>query len=345
MFKKFTAAVLGAVLAIGAFTGCSKNYESVLTIDGVAITPGEYLYAQYQAYNSALSEVEDEENVLSATIEDMPAEQWIHEKAIQSLKSHIWAEKTAEEMGIQLTQEEIDNANMQAEYYWPYYEEIYADNGIGLETYKKFVISSIKLDRIFAKLYTDGGEKEPSDDEYNKYIDENYARVVGFNMTKQDNEGNFLTQDQLEQIQNLCQEAVDKLNAGEDYETIRIEYMNKAAEIAGLDLDYSDPTIYSKRLLVSNATTTDTYDQMFVANALVSEINGDYLYDEREDDYIVYHRVDAYSSEDEFDSLKDSVIGNMKADEFTQYIEDMTKDYQVSEDSSAVKYYSLSKIK
>ena len=101
IIKKIAAAVLTVAMAAVAFTGCSKTYEKVVTVDGVDIAPGNYLLAQYQAYLAAGELVGDDSvDLLDTLIEDTDSKEWMHNKTIENLKLQIWTDSTFDEMGL-----------------------------------------------------------------------------------------------------------------------------------------------------------------------------------------------------------------------------------------------------
>lgn len=343
MFKKITALALTIALAVAGFTGCGKNYDSVVTIDGVSITAGEYLNAQLQAYTKASQKVESGKDVLKEKIDEINGEEWIHQETIKNLKAYVWAEKKYEEMGLTLSQEITDYANQSAEMYWEYLKEKYTENGVGLETYKKFVVNNIKAGEIFNTVYGENGEKAPSNEEYAEYINTNFAKVKGFSVPKKGKDNKFLDEENLIKMSNICDEAIERLNNGEDFETVRIDIMTKAGELAGVEKDYSDATSNTQEFYVPK--NSEQLPQLFVANVYTLEENGEYLYDEIEDEFMIYQRVTNYTSDEEFENLKMGVLNDMKGEEFTKSIEEESASYEISEDSAAVKYYSPSKIK
>ena len=186
IIKRIAAVVLTIAMAAASLTGCGKNYEKAITVNGVDVAPGMYLYAQYMAYLEAETMVDASSvDVLSATIEETPAKDWIHTKTIENLKKYIWVESTAAEMEAQLTAEDQEYIDYQIEYYWPMAESLMKDNGIGEETYKKFVTNEYLSEYVvFQNLYGEGGEKEPSDDEIVEYMDGKYSRIKGFELSK-----------------------------------------------------------------------------------------------------------------------------------------------------------------
>lgn len=341
--KKFTAFTLTAVLAAAGFTGCSKNYETVVTVDGTAFSPSMYLCAQYQAYNAALSYVADAANVLDVTIEEMPAEEWIHAETIKNLQVYVWTEKTYEEMGLEIDAEEQAYIDYQIEYYWPYVEAAYTENGIGEETYRKFVTLDYKSNELFSKIYEDGSEKAPTEDEYIAYMNENYARIKGFYMPMTDAEGNEMDENQLKSVAELCDAAVAELNAGADLEEVCGKYKSKAAIIASDKTAYEDGSQYVTDTYIGK--NSESFAQIVSANAFAMEENGEYTYDETNNRYLIYQRVPNFGDGSELSDIKANLLSEMKGEEHLAYVESETSKLDVAENTGAVKYYSVNKIK
>lgn len=342
--KKIAAAVLTVAMAAVMFTGCGKNYEKVVTVDGVDFTPSMYLCAQYNAYNTAWGKVdEDVEDIMSATIEEMPAEEWIHAETLRNLQVYAWTEKTFEEMNLQLDEEEVSYINDLVEYYWPYSEEIYAANGIGKETYTKFNTFSYKYEKIFTAIYGDDGEKAPSEAEYKAYMDENYARITGFYMPKMDKEGELLPTREIDVIKGYCEEAVNELNNGASLEETSVKYKTMAGDYLAYDIDYSeasDNVIDSYIGKDSTAFSGEVEEKAFSMTP-----DSEYVWGEMDEDLIVYKRIENFATGDELEEVKSTLLSEMKSEEYNAYALEEAAKLSLVEDAAAVKFYSVSKIK
>ena len=344
IIKKIAAAVLTVAMTAVLFTGCGKNYEKVITVDGMDFSPSMYLCAQYQAYTSAWNEVSEEaEDVLAETIDGMSAEEWIHAETIKNLQVYAWTEKTFEEMGLQLDEMELEYIDSIVEYYWPYSEEYYTANGIGKETYVKFNTFSYKYDKIFDTLYTEGGEKEVTDAEYKEYMDSKYARIAGFYMPKQDKLGKALEERDLNVIKGYCEEAVEKLNGGAEVDDISVEYKTMASDYLKLEIDYSDASNNLFDSYISKDTAAFSAEVAEKAFALSTD--SEYVWGEMDEDLVVFKRVANFETDAEFEELKPDLLSEMKSEEFNSYADAQAAELSVSEDAAAVKYYSVSKIK
>jgi len=344
--KRLTAAVLTVAMAAVSLTGCTKTFEKVVTVDGVDIAPSTYLFAQYQSYLEAEALVADSTvDIMDTLIEDTASKEWMHNETIDNLKLCVWTDKTFEEMGLELSQEELDYINAQVEYYWPLSEETYVINGIGMETYKTNVVNSYKLEKIFAAIYGAGGEKEPTDAEYQEYMDAQYVRIKGFELPKINDLQAFPSAEQLAQIVFWCEEAVAALNSGADFEETQVKYMTLVGELLGKAADYSEtPSQYTQQRFLQK-TNVESGEELLVANAFLAEVDGEFTYEETTDSFVIYQRVANTTSQEELDYYKSSLLTTMKSEEFANYAENEAASLEVSEDAAAVKFYALEKIK
>ncbi len=342
--KRFTALALTMVLAAAGFTGCSKSYDTVVTVEDTAFSPSMYLCAQYQAYNAAWNEVSEETtDLLSATIDEMSAEEWIHAETIRNLQVFAWTEKTYDEMGLSLDEEENAYIDYQVEYYWPDMEKYYAANGIGKDTYKRFTELNYKANEIFAEIYKDGSEKAPTEDECRAYMDENYARVKGFYMPKYSAEGKELGEKEINAVLDLCDEAISELSAGGNIYEICSKYKTKATLITGDKNDYSDGTTYVTETYIGKVS--DSFPQVVCDNAFKMEENGEFICDETKNSYFIYQRVPNFADNSEFTTMKSSILSEMKGPEHNEYVANEAVKLAVEENAAAVKHYSVKNIK
>lgn len=348
IIKRIAAVVLTIAMAAASLTGCGKSYEKVVTVDGVDIAPNMYLYAQYMAYLEAETMVETDEDVLSATIEEVSAKEWIHTKTIENLKKYVWVEKTAEEMNLQLTAEDQEYIDYQADYYWPLAESIMRDNGVGEETYKKFITNEyISEYLVFQELYGTDGEREPSDEAVVEYMDSKYARIKGFELSKvKAGTEDFVGAQDLADITIIAASAIAQLNNGEDFDTVMVDSLKAAAEINGDTTEYKveDAAKYTvERYLAEDDVAS--YEEMLTETAFSLEVDGEWVYNDVEKEIIVYQKIKNLKDQTEINYYKLSLTHEMCEDDYAAYIAEQTAGYEVAEDSQAVGYYSAAKIK
>lgn len=342
--KKIIAVILVAVLSCTALVGCSKSYTSVLTINGEEIAPNIYLLAQLESYYNALDLVEEgTKDINKGTIEGVPAVQWIYDDAVKALKNYIYTENEFEEKGLSFTQEDLEQIEASAQYMWSYVQDMYKENGVGYETYKSMLMNTYKSDRIFNNTYGVGGEKEPSDDEAKKYLEESYARIKGFFIAKLNDAGEPVAEDMLKDFGNYAVDALNELNGGADFIETQIKYMTMVGERVESENDFSNAEEYTWEEFIEK--DGDKYPEEMITKLFELQKNQGYAMHELEEHFIIFQRIDNYADEEEFKSLKKSMISEMKNDEYMTALEENAAAYEVVKDEGAVKYYSVNKIK
>ena len=152
LVKKIIALVLGVLMAF-SFTGCiHKKGEIAVTIGDVEFTSAYYMCALINSnteaqneVNSSLSEDElsstTEIDYLSKEIDGKKFEDWVKDKAIENLKTIAAYKLLCKENKLELTEEEANNANMYASYYWSNYgySAYFEPNGVSKATKTEYL--------------------------------------------------------------------------------------------------------------------------------------------------------------------------------------------------------------
>lgn len=111
-WKKLAATVVAAAAAVSC-VGCGNQALAYpLTIDGVKIKAGIYIYYSYQAYTEATSTIQkqnsdldttDEEVVKAQTIDGKDAETWIKDRTMEYCKEFVAIQKDFDAKGLELS--------------------------------------------------------------------------------------------------------------------------------------------------------------------------------------------------------------------------------------------------
>ncbi len=203
MFKKIkkclatfiTAAVM--TTAVGCTTGQSTMY--VMTSDNFNLKAGVYIYYQNQALNSAIDlaseadpnlDTTDEKALKETVIEEKKFLTWIGEKTSNSCREHITIIKKFDELGLTLSEEEIETVESYAENIYSNAEasKEYLDNGIGEESFKEILLNTYKANAIFIALYGEGGSENVQESDIKANYVENNARTkyIAFDLHNSD---------------------------------------------------------------------------------------------------------------------------------------------------------------
>lgn len=345
MLKKGIAFSAFAVLCCSLFISCAagQDYKWVVKIDGREIPPNMFVTAQMQSYIEAQMIVigEGGRNVMESEINGVPAEQWINEKSIQHLKNFCFIEKEFDKRGLVISDEAEDFLNTFGKSGWENISRIYEENNIPMEYYLQYLDHLCKEQMVFNDIYMDGGEKEVSEEEINKYLCQRLCRVSVFTLSKTDSEGRPLPEDDLQRLKRHVEDTVDAINKGLDIQTAVRQSRRRLAEISGAEYDQQRES--SVKTFYLNSNNIDAVPVF--TNELFCQKEGRCIYYETDENFYICQKVDFESDNEEYFQLKQSVVNKIKADEFQKFIRDSCDAMQVEINQKALEYYSPSKIK
>ena len=341
--KKFTGLLLCAALALSMAACKFTTPAVVMTVEGEDIPAGLYLMYQYQAYSSAKSKLEDKSaKVLKSEIEGVKAEEWIHNETVASAKRYVWVEKAFAEAGLTFTEEEQASIDSQLDAIWANNEALLAANGIGRENYRRFYECEAKYEKLLAE-YQDGESDKITDAEAKKYMDETYSRIQTLVLPTTDADSAALPDEKLEELNALAAQLADDLNAGGSMDELGPETLEKAFEIC--DREYAEDTAssyMSKSFLTAESTS---YSEEFVQGVVAAEVGAAGVYDGYSVP-MIYQKIANYEDNDDFTAnYKTTILSEITSAAFSDKVEEETAAYAVTEDASAVKTYSPSKIR
>lgn len=328
---------------------------------------------------------ESSEDVFSKEVEGKSYSDWVKDDALRAAKRFVVIFKTCEENGIELGDDEIQGINDEVNNEWDasndYARYIYGVNtlgefyeaqGIGKDSMKEISKANLLNNKLFDYYYGLGGEKEVPDEEFDAYVEENYSACRIINLPFTDYKGETLESDaDKDAIRAKAKEYADRVNNGEqmidikydvdlenaqnsahakaeeDYDEENSEglskedYINKAVEEATAVKSESDDTLDE---VVSNSSTRYSADMIdLILNAESS--NKAFVFDGDSGCYIIVkHSILTLENWEE--SNYDSVIHEMKNDEFNEMMEEKYVDFTVNSNDYLVNNkYSPEKIR
>lgn len=189
LFARALALVLCLTLVCG-LTGCVfSTPESVGRIGEVDITSGNYLLAQYDAYQQAadLAQEDQDPTKVSAFLrqqitpeggEPVTVADFVAEKTQQNLDRYAAIETRFAQLGGELTELEQTQAEAYAQQLMDQYGPVYEANGIGLATLEQFEKLLLKEQVLLDLVYGPEGEAPISDDELGGYLAQEMVQLA-----------------------------------------------------------------------------------------------------------------------------------------------------------------------
>jgi hypothetical protein len=268
-------------------------------------------------------------------------------QTLETLRSYAAAEAMFDELGGELTEDEITSADSYAQQLLDYYSDSYEANGIGLATLQQYARNLTKQSDLLELVYGAEGESPVSDEELQAHLEQMvyayYVTVPLYNTSTYV----FADDDQSAEMLALCEEAAAAFNAEEGssgfsgFYTVLSEYLPQVYAV--LDADYTSSDLLNNMQL--DLLTQSDFDDYFnedAANA-IQALGYDSMCAVQYSDYslIVVLRMDPSN---ELDSLRDSVLSDMKSDELTDKIAEYGAAMTDALDASATKKLPAKKI-
>ena len=183
-FKRLIALTL-ALLMVLSFAGCHKKNEVAVTIGDVEFTSAYYMCALINADSEAKSKIyeelteeeqQQEIDYYSKKIDDKDFVTWVEEKAIENLKTIAAYKILCKESKVEPKEEDIQNAEMYASYYWSSYgySAYFEPNGVSQATYTQHMKDTYYAETYFEHLYGKEGEKAIADETVKTKMLENF---------------------------------------------------------------------------------------------------------------------------------------------------------------------------
>ncbi len=353
------AAALGLTVSALTFGGCSgANISTPITVDGTDIPAGLYILYSGSAYAEAKSKFANDNpevdttaagfDYYNQTLDNKAFGEYVKEKAIENCVRHVAIERLYSKAGKSLTEDEKKDLDAAVETQWEcdlsiwtsslsfakgydtlgaFYEHI----GVSKSSLKNFYnVNQFKASTVFESIYGEGGSKEVSADEINKYIDENYVLTRYFAISLKDDSGSIIEdKDKLAELEKLANDYAKELNGGTAYKDVYAkyqDYLNKDKEEES-DSDSSEnkeeeePKDTDYNRVVGKEDTSPSEE--FVTSIFSQAKNTTQVF-KADDYYYVVQKLDILteSKNDEkyTDTYKDISLRSLKSDEFEDAI-------------------------
>ena len=370
LFKRIAAAGLSAVLAL-TVAGCHSADAVVATYDDIKITSGVYLAMILEADGEARTEIDNQREDLTAAIEDYSKEtvstedgdvkfyDYIKDGAKERIYQYIGTEVLAKKYEVKLSDEDVSGLDTYVNYYWNNYGYgmLYEPNGVGFDSYKDYIRNAGHLrGKVFTAIYGEDGANPVAEADIKKYMDENYciANVITENFTSTDAEGatTTLTDDQKKEKLDALKALAERINNGEDFETVYHEYSgtkhegadeetaSETATEAAEEEKELEPLDSHATLLSSAETGSESENFAEILKMAVGEVK----VFENESNYTLVVKGDIDADPYYIDSLDETIRHALKGDEFNKLLVDEAKKLDIKFNEGELRYLSPKKV-
>lgn len=335
--NKLAALLLSAVMAC-SMTACGGDTSWTHRSGDYTVTSGMYVGLSIDAANAASSTegYDATKSPFEQNIEGSDGTKWIQAKANELAKEYLAVETQFAERGLTLSEEDQTNIDYQVEMYWSAFGmgTIYEEEGCGKTSFTNILTNSYKRSLLFEAIYGEGGEKEVPESELKAAFEKDYAKGIAITLSALDEEGNKLTDDALQSVRDDAQKLADRINAGEDFETVKAEYLADPEA----EEDSSEESTDTSVVFLRADATTQPY-----TGILEGEIGKASVVEDDQNIYVV-QPLDVLSG-DSFTNYRSTILQNLKGEEFNEMVTEWANALSIEENSAAVSKHNPKHLK
>ena len=337
--KRLAASAAALLFLAGLLSGCGeKQFDSVLTVDGEAISPAVYRMYQMQAYVQASQRVSS----LSDTIGGVAAADWIYDTTVSLLRARRYYELEFEVQGLSFTEAERAQLETQTGEAWASAHAIYEKNGVDEASYRQYQLTNAKGRKLFEAYCAD-----LTDEQVKAYLEGHFVLIEYTQLPRIDSDGAALDEEGLSTVDRIAERALDELAApggDADFAEVCAGAVADSFELGGFavpDLSSRDNYISSSYLTLDG--TGNAFTEALAQQVAAVEIGGFGSYaDERVT--VLFHRLPNYETEQAFQDLRPSVLATMRGEAFDTACSQVWNSYEVLPDEEAVAWYDPKKL-
>lgn len=349
MFKRISLVLL-SVFLIFALCACHAKDEIAVTVADVEITSGAYANMLLYADTEAKSKVEENLTSQGATdltnvkyfsqkIDGVIYTDWVKQRAIEHCKRFAMVEIKAKELGITLSEEEIQSvtATVYNDWYGSGFNTIYEQNGVGYNTYLNYNLNNRLGFKVFEKVYGVDGEKAA---DKTAVLDAMYENFEIANILEIDIKD--MSKTEIAENKAVLDGYADRLNKGESFETIYVEhYELKDHTHEGTQEDA--PKDLHATLIGSDETSYSDADFNTIKKMSVGEIK--VIEDSDNDVLRLVIRKDIKADEYYEENLYGKVLYMLYDEDYEKYLAELYEKLDTKINDYAVNNFKVKKIK
>lgn len=347
--KKFVA-IFAVIAMLFSLSACHGKDEIAATVTSgeneMKFTSAMYAYALISADMEARNTVDAEatsavEDYYSKQIDGKKFTEWVKERALENLKTYAYYNFKADELGVELTDEEKANSSSMADMYWTNYgySQTYEANGIGLTTYKTMQEHLTLSNSVFKAIYGTGGEKEVAEKTVKESMYENFEIV---NMISVDT--NDMEDKEISALKTKFAGYKNRLEKGETFEKIYTEYYGTEAEDhSGHNHDGVESSTDHYATVVGSKDTGYAHDAFDdIKKMKVGEVS---VYTKIDGKVILIVRKDLSADKYYSENLKEPTLWLLKETDYVETYEKEIDDYKIDVSKFAINQFKVKKIK
>ena len=399
-FKKLVAAICAVAITLSV-AGCA-DVSTIGSVDDQTINAGIYLLYEQTAISEAQQEVDDQLKAMGTSaskienfsyynynVQDKTFSQYVQDRTLEQVKQYVAIQKKFDELGLTLTDEEKSEVTTSVKKMWDTeisyygystgktYGENYEAGGISKKSYEAVQLVNKMSNKVFDAYYEENGISATDEKDIATYFYDNYGRFQIIQVSLKEGNGDKITTDEGKKAKKeQAQGYVDRILAGEDYDTVYHEYEDLVAkEKAEAEAESnsgnssvsseSSSTVSSTSETASDDTTSSTtsdseeenHDHEFLLSKTDTSPSEEFIKwafeletgkgGVYEDDTVYYAvvRCDIKEREDWLTKNHSDILHLMKDDEYEAMLNETAKDYALDLNNDALNKYKPENLK
>ena len=350
---KILAAVTAAA-ALACSAGCSSTTKWSFKTDNLELSSGNWIFNTYTGTRNAVSKLTeiDSKNTLATIdfdkqeVEGKPVKDWIYDEAEKECKRQLALDNLVKKYDAKVDQNQADSTRqMYISYFYSGSKSLYEKLGVSEDSFAEaYVMPNLKSNALFDAIYGKGGEKEVKDAELNKYFTENYITyyTLTYNLKTTNDSGESVDIDDetKEKVTTNFRKYVHMLN-DQSKTTTEVSDQYK------VDFEADTAPATSETTLASDIENADLKKELDAAETKVAKtvtINDTLylIYKGDINDRVSHIKASSDSTEEDADAIsRESVLGNMKKDEFDEFLDKETEKVDCTKNDDCLNKYSV----
>ncbi|MEG0899178.1 MAG: hypothetical protein RSD67_06525 [Oscillospiraceae bacterium] len=345
--KKILCGFMAVAMALTA-TACTgkSNEKFVATYNDNEIPSGIYIYGMASALGQAKSKLEDpKSDVLTTEIDGVQGSEWIVNEAKKFVSQYSAVDQMFNEYELKLSAkqlEQIDDAieTLSSEQNKDFNESL-IKNGIAVSSYESILQNSEKVSTMFNFYYGKDGIAPVSEEELKAQFEKMYRRVIIMPISLADESGKPFDDVNKKAMEDAAEEYFKRAKDGESFAKVYADYELFTAK--DKETDPKEKTEEPDSMLIE--TTNQYLPENFIAELDKVKV-GEYIKIQSDENIIIAKKVDVYDKIEDFENMRNQLIGQLKTEEFNSIVQKKAEDIfdKIVYNENALKIFSAKKI-
>lgn len=186
ILKRLACAAVSVAMAASMLTGCD-NGRYIMKYGDTDVNSGIYIYnivsemlnQQYTLYYKGSSN-----GVMDEKVDGKEMAVYLEENAMKKTKEYCAVTEKFKELGLELSDDDVKSAAASATNAYNAQKDMYEEMGISKESIKLMLKETKMKEKLFDYYYGSEGKEKPSDEDIEKYVNDNYLRFKSITISK-----------------------------------------------------------------------------------------------------------------------------------------------------------------